>query len=58
MQPQAHLVGMPHEEAIASLVFEPLWLSHSFFAPGDVMTRRFAVGHNFGKDGTLSIAQL
>ncbi len=52
------VVGMPYERAIASLVFEPLSLSHSFFAPGDVMIRRFAVGHNLGEDGTLSIARL
>ena len=52
------VTGMPYEKAIASLVFEPLGLSHSFFAPGDVMTRRFAVGHNLGEDGTLSIARL
>jgi CubicO group peptidase (beta-lactamase class C family) len=51
-------VGRPYEKAMASLVFEPLGLSHSFFAPGDVMTRRFAVGHNLGEDGTLSIARL
>ena len=49
---------MPYEKAIASLVFEPLGLSHSFFAPVDVMTRRFAVGHNRGEDGTLSIGRL
>jgi CubicO group peptidase (beta-lactamase class C family) len=40
------VVGVSYEKAIVSLVFEPLGLSHSFFAPGDVMTRRFAVGHN------------
>jgi CubicO group peptidase (beta-lactamase class C family) len=52
------VLGVPYEKAIASLVFEPLGLSHSFFAPGDVMTRRFAVGHNLGQDGTLSVARL
>jgi CubicO group peptidase (beta-lactamase class C family) len=52
------VVGMPYEKAIASLVFEPLGLSHSFFAAEDVMTRRFAVGHNSGEDGTLSISRL
>jgi len=51
-------VGMPYEKAIAALVFEPLGLSHSFFAPDDVITRRFAVGHNRGEDGTLSIGRL
>ena len=52
------VIGLTYEQAIASLVFEPLGLSHSFFAPDDVMTRRFAVGHNRGEDGTLSVARL
>src|ERR1039457_691915 len=52
------VAGIPYEKAIASLVFEPLGLSHSFFAPVDVMTRRFVVGHNRGEDGTLSIGRL
>lgn len=51
------VTGLPYEKAVASLVFEPLGLSNSFFAPGDVMTRRFAAGHNLGEDGTLSIAR-
>lgn len=45
------------ERAVTALVFEPLGLSHSFFARDDIMTRRFAVGHNPGEDGTLSIAR-
>jgi CubicO group peptidase (beta-lactamase class C family) len=52
------VVGMPYEKAIASLVFEPLGLSHCFFAAEDVMTRRFVVGHNLGDDGTLSVARM
>ncbi len=52
------VTGLTYERAVASLVFEPLGLSHSFFARDDVMTRRFAVGHNRGEDGTLSIARL
>jgi CubicO group peptidase (beta-lactamase class C family) len=52
------VLGMPYEKAMASLVFEPLGLSHSFFAAEDVMTRRFAVGHNRGEDGTLSVSRL
>jgi CubicO group peptidase (beta-lactamase class C family) len=51
------VTGLTYERAVASLVFEPLGLSHSFFATGDVMTRRFVVGHNRGADGTLSIAR-
>ena len=52
------VTGLTYERAVASLVFEPVGLSHSFFARDDVMTRRFAVGHNRGEDGTLSIARL
>jgi hypothetical protein len=52
------VTGLTYERAVASLVLEPLGLSHSFFARDDVMTRRFAVGHNRGEDGTLSIARL
>jgi CubicO group peptidase (beta-lactamase class C family) len=50
--------GLTFERAVASLVFEPAGLSHSFFARDDIMTRRFAVGHNRGEDGALSIARL
>src|SRR5918912_1100405 len=52
------VTGLTYERAVASLVFVPLGLSHSFFARDDVMTRRFAVGHNLGEDGRLSIARL
>jgi CubicO group peptidase (beta-lactamase class C family) len=51
------VTGQTFEQAVASLVFEPLELSHSFFACDDIMTRRFAVGHNRGEDGLLSIAR-
>lgn len=40
------VTGLTFERAVASLVLDPLGLSHSFFMFGDVMTRRFAVGHN------------
>ncbi len=49
--------GQTFEQAVASLVFEALGLSHSFFARDDIMTRRFAVGHNPGEGGRLSIAR-
>jgi CubicO group peptidase (beta-lactamase class C family) len=51
------VTGLTFERAVASLVSEPLGLSHSFFSRDDVMTRRFAVGHNRAEDGTLSIAR-
>ena len=40
------VTGLTYERAVASLVLEPVGLSHSFFARDDIMTRRFAVGHN------------
>ncbi|TAU90823.1 class A beta-lactamase-related serine hydrolase [Rhizobium leguminosarum] len=51
------VTGLTYENAMASLLFGPLGLSHSFFARDDVMTRRFAVGHNFGDDGKLHVAK-
>jgi CubicO group peptidase (beta-lactamase class C family) len=51
------VTGLTYERAVALLVLEPLGLQHSFFAPDDVMTRRFAVGHNRSEDGTLAIAR-
>jgi CubicO group peptidase (beta-lactamase class C family) len=52
------VTGQTYERAVASLVLQPLGLSHSFFDRDDVMTRRFAVGHNRGEDGALAIARL
>jgi CubicO group peptidase (beta-lactamase class C family) len=51
------VTGQTFEQAVASLVCEPLGLSHSFFARDDIMTRRFVVGHNRGEGGTMSIAR-
>jgi len=52
------VTGLTYERAIASLVLEPLDLSHSFFYRDDIMTRRFAVGHNPGDEGNLTVARL
>jgi CubicO group peptidase (beta-lactamase class C family) len=52
------VTGWTFERAVASLLFEPLGLQHSFFARDDIMTRRFAVGHNRDQDGTLQVARL
>lgn len=37
--------GKPYEAVIRELILEPLEMSNSFFFPGEVMLRRFAVGH-------------
>jgi CubicO group peptidase (beta-lactamase class C family) len=52
------VTGLSFERAVASLLFDPLGLSHTFFFTADVMTGRFAVGHNLAPDGTLTIARM
>jgi CubicO group peptidase (beta-lactamase class C family) len=52
------VTGLTYERAVASLLLKPLGMSHSFYSPADAMTRRFAVGHNPGEDGRLSVARL
>jgi CubicO group peptidase (beta-lactamase class C family) len=39
------VTGKSIDDALAELVFTPLGLSHAFTRLGDVVTRRFAVGH-------------
>jgi CubicO group peptidase (beta-lactamase class C family) len=52
------VTGLAYEQAVASLVLEPVGLAHTLFARDDIMTRRFCVGHNLGRDGWLSVARL
>lgn len=52
------VTGQTYERAVGSLLLEPLGMRHSFFSARDVLTRRFAVGHNRGEDGTLAVARL
>jgi CubicO group peptidase (beta-lactamase class C family) len=42
-----------YEAAVKELVLEPLGLGRSYFAPSDVMTYRFAVGHHGGDEGPV-----
>lgn len=51
------VTGLTYEQAIASLLLEPWGLGHTYFATNDVMTRRFAVGHNVGENGTPAVAR-
>ncbi len=39
------IAGKPYETITRQLVLEPLGMDRSFFFPGDLMTYRFAVGH-------------
>ncbi|MGI5241609.1 serine hydrolase domain-containing protein [Dactylosporangium sp. CA-139066] len=51
------VTGQPFERAVAELLLEPIGLAHSSFRPEDVMTRRFAVGHDLREDGTATLAR-
>jgi CubicO group peptidase (beta-lactamase class C family) len=52
------VTDLSYERAVASLLLEPLGLAHSFFDRDDIMTRRFATGHNRGEDKEPSVARL
>jgi CubicO group peptidase (beta-lactamase class C family) len=45
------VTGQSYEVALKELVLEPLGLKNCYFAPGDVMIHRFAVGHNVTEEG-------
>ncbi|MDQ3879088.1 MAG: beta-lactamase family protein, partial [Actinomycetota bacterium] len=51
------VTGKTYELAIKELLFEPLGLDMTFFFMTDIMTRRFAVGHNQKPDGTITVAR-
>ena len=44
------VTGKSFEAALRELVLDPLGLENCYFDPGDLMTRRFAVGHNVTDD--------
>ncbi|MEU8896337.1 serine hydrolase domain-containing protein [Nocardia sp. NPDC048505] len=51
------VTGQSYEQAVASIVLEPLGLRDTVFTEREAMTRRFAVGHDIGADGALSVAR-
>ena len=51
------VTGSTYEKAIGELLLEPLGMSRTLFFASDVMTRRFAVGHNRNDDGTVTVAR-
>ena len=52
----AKVAGKPFEAAMDELVFQPLGLECYYF-PNDIMTRRFAAGHNRTPDGLTKVAR-
>jgi CubicO group peptidase (beta-lactamase class C family) len=54
----AKVCGTTYEQAMRDLLLDPMGLSSTFFFPNEIMTRRFAVGHNQSdEDGTIAIAR-
>lgn len=51
------VTGSTYEKAMRDLVLDPLGLEHTFFFPNEVMTRRFAVGHQRHEDGRVTVAR-
>lgn len=51
------VTGTTYEKAVAELVLEPLGMTDTFFFPGDVMSRRFVVGHTRHEDGRITVAR-
>ena len=53
----AKVTGKTYEQAVKELLFEPLKLDNSWFFMNDIMTRRFAVGHNQSPEGEIKVAR-
>jgi CubicO group peptidase (beta-lactamase class C family) len=54
----ARIAGTTYEQAIRDLVLDPLGLKNTFFFMNEIMTRRFAVGHQkHDDDGRITIAR-
>lgn len=51
------VTGLPFEQAMASLVLEPVGLADTVYGLSEVMVRKFAVGHNRADDGELRAAR-
>jgi CubicO group peptidase (beta-lactamase class C family) len=51
------VTGQTYEQAMKELIFQPLGLDHCYFFPTEIMTRRFAAGHNQAQDGTITVAR-
>ena len=51
------VTGKAFEQVIKELIFEPLGWKNSFYFTNDIMTRRFAAGHNQHPDGSITVAR-
>jgi len=53
----ARVHGTTYEQAVKELVLEPLGLRHTYAFPKDIMTMRFASGHNRQEDGSITVTR-
>lgn len=51
------VTGMTYEQAMATMLLEPLNLRHSTFASRDTITEPVSMGHNASADGSLTVVQ-
>lgn len=51
------VTGQTFEDAMRELVFEPLGIEHAYFFMDDVITRRFAAGHERDENGDTVVAR-
>lgn len=51
------VTGTTFEQAMQDLVLTPAGMHDTYFFPNDIMTRRFAAGHNNSPDGTVRVAR-
>ncbi len=51
------VTGLSFEQAMASLLLEPVGLADTVYGLSEVMVRKFAVGHNRGEDGEMHPAR-
>ena len=49
------VTGMTFERALQECIFDPLKMIHTFFFPSEIMTYRFAVGHEVWDDALLVV---
>jgi CubicO group peptidase (beta-lactamase class C family) len=50
------VTGKTFEQAVKDLLLEPLGMKNTLFFDKDIMTRRFAAGHNQKPDGSIHVA--
>ncbi|WP_392972557.1 serine hydrolase domain-containing protein [Streptomyces sp. LN245] len=51
------VTGLPFEQAMASLVLEPVGLTDTVYGLAEAMVRKFAMGYNRAEDGELRVAR-